>query len=207
MRKEIKRESVSWDEKLNIVTEGRDDSAEDQNHYPYEPTPYPVLKRLAESGWIGEDSLLVDYGCGKGRVGLFLAYMTGCKCIGIDFNSDLVTEARENLNGFVPKEKVTFLTENAERYAVPDHADCFYFFNPFSVRILRSVIARITESWYAAPRRMLLMFYYPSDEYVSYLMGEEELVFWDEIDCSDLFPGDPRERILCFSLGCEELPA
>ena len=33
-----------------------------------------------------------------------------------------------------------------------------------------------------------------------YLMTVEELEFYDEIECDDLFPGDPRERILIFQL-------
>ena len=32
------------------------------------------------------------------------------------------------------------------------------------------------------------------------LMRSDMLAFVDEIDCSDLFPEDPRERILCFEL-------
>ena len=36
---------------------------------------------------------------------------------------------------------------------------------------------------------------------MAYLMTVEELDFYDEIDCQDLFPGaDPRERILIFTL-------
>ncbi len=38
-----------------------------------------------------------------------------------------------------------------------------------------------------------LFFYYPSDEYISYLMTVDELVFSDEIDCRDLFPGKIKE--------------
>lgn len=76
-----------------------------------------------------------------------------------------------------------------------------YFFNPFSVEILRKVMARILESYYAEPRRIQLFFYYPSDEYISYLMTVEELMFIDEIVCMDLFPGeDPREKIAIFEL-------
>ena len=45
-------------------------------------------------------------------------------------------------------------------------------------------------------------FYYPSDEYIAYLMTEGFLMFVDEIDCSDLFEGeDARERILVFGMG------
>ena len=48
---------------------------------------------------------------------------------------------------------------------------------------------------------MLLFFYYPSDEYVSYLMTVDEIAFYDEIDCRDLFEGDnQRERIMIFEL-------
>ena len=81
-------------------------------------------------------------------------------------------------------------------------SDCNrYFFNPFSLEILRKVMARIRESYYEKPRQMQLYFYYPSDEYMAYLMTVEELTFLDEIDCRDLFSGDnPRERIVIFEL-------
>ena len=63
-----------WDKLLRIRTSGRDDSRSDQYRYPYEPTPYSVLERLAFSGYIGKKNTLVDYGCGKGRVDFFLSY-------------------------------------------------------------------------------------------------------------------------------------
>ena len=66
-----KKKELNWDRKLNIQTIGRDDSAADAYHHPYEPTPYSVLERLAESGYIDQDNVVVDYGCGKGRVGSF----------------------------------------------------------------------------------------------------------------------------------------
>ena len=57
------------------------------------------------------------------------------------------------------------------------------------------------ESYYAAPREILLFFYYPSDEFMGYLMTVDELEFYDEIECEDLFGGkDSRERIMIFSL-------
>ena len=71
-----------WDQKLNIRTCGRDTSSEDEHHLPYEPTPYAVLERLAENGWIGKENCLLDYGCGKGRAQLALmkpgAFLVNC---------------------------------------------------------------------------------------------------------------------------------
>ena len=78
----------------------------------------------------------------------------------------------------------------------------FYFFNPFSVELLQSVRKRIVDSYYENPREMTLFFYYPSEEYIAWLMTVPELEFYDEISCADLLPGnDARERILMFRIG------
>ena len=190
-----------WDKLLKIHTMGRDDSNADQYHYPYEPTPYSVLERLANTGIIRKNNTLLDYGCGKGRVDFFLSYQTRCKSIGIEYDERIYEKAAENKKYAVSSGRVEIELANAEEFAVPETADCMYFFNPFSVEILRKVMARILESYYAEPRRIQLFFYYPSDEYISYLMTVEELMFTDEIVCMDLFPGeDPREKIAIFEL-------
>ena len=191
-----------WDKLLRIRTSGRDDSRSDQYRYPYEPTPYSVLERLAFSGYIGKKNTLVDYGCGKGRVDFFLSYQTRCRSVGIEYDERIFVTAAENQKTAVSAGRVKLVLQNAETYVVPETADRFYFFNPFSVEILRSVLERIKESYYEHPREMLLFFYYPSDEYVSHLMTMDELTFVDEINCRDLFDGEnSRERILVFQIG------
>ena len=196
--KEDKNES-RWDKLLNIRTMGRDDTHADQYRYPYEPTPYSVLERLANAGYIRKGNILLDYGCGKGRVDFFLSYQTRCKSIGIEYDERIYEKAAENKKDAVSSGRVEIELANAEEFAVPETADCMYFFNPFSVEILRKVMARILESYYAEPRRIQLFFYYPSDEYISYLMTVEELMFIDEIVCMDLFPGEDQERRLQYS--------
>lgn len=53
------------------------------------------------------------------------------------------------------------------------------------------------------PRKIKLFFYYPSDEYISYLMTQKCLMFEDEINCRDLFNRkDMHEKVLVFVLGC-----
>lgn len=188
-----------WDKKLRIHTTGRLDGHADQYHYPYEPTPYTVLERLAESGYIKGENILIDYGCGKGRVGFFLAHRTKVAAIGIEYDARIYQEALKNRQ--TAKAKADFILAKAEACAVPETVNRCYFFNPFSQEILHKVMARILESYYAQPREILLFFYYPSDEYIAYLMTVAELEFYDEISCEDLFPGNnSRERILIFSL-------
>lgn len=190
-----------WDKLLKIKTSGRDDSRSDQYRYPYEPTPYSVLERLANSGYIRKKNVLLDYGCGKDRVELFMTYQTRCHAIGIEYDDRIFATACENKKSGISGERTTFLLENAENYQVPIEVDRVFFFNPFSIEILRKVIAAVTASCYENPRELLLFFYYPQNEYISYLMTVDELMFVDEIDCRDLFDGEnSRERIVIFEV-------
>ena len=192
----------TWDKLLQIKTTGRDASNSDQDRYPYEPTPYSVLERLANSGFIGKSDVVLDYGCGKGRVDFFLSYQTKAHTIGIEYDERIYQSALDNQKTAVSKTRTEFVPASAETYEVPTQVNRCYFFNPFSVELLQKVVARIIESYYENPREMLLLFYYPSDEYISYLMTVDELEFYDEIDCSDLFEGnDSRERIMIFKEG------
>lgn len=191
----------AWDKRLQIKTTGRDASNSDMYRYPYEPTPYGVLVRLANSGFIVKKDVVLDYGCGKGRVDFFLSYQTKAKTIGIEYDERIYERAIENKKTFVSRANVEFVLTSAEVYKVPTEVNRCYFFNPFSVEILRKVMTRIIESYYEKPREMYLFFYYPSEEYISYLMTVEELEFYDEIACRDLFGGtDLRERIMIFRL-------
>ena len=189
-----------WDDLLRIRTSGRDDTKADEYHHPYEPTPYSVLERLAESGLFGKEDTVLDYGCGKGRVGFFISYRTGAKTVGIEYDERIWEDALENRRTTVSRLKPDFVLTRAETFEVPPEVTRCYFFNPFSEEILHKVMARIVESWYEAPREIFLFFYYPADEYIAHLMTVDELEFYDEIECDDLFPGDERERVVIFQL-------
>ena len=195
------KNETRWDKLLHIQTMGRDDSNSDQYRYPYEPTPYSVLERLANTGYIRKNNTLLDYGCGKGRVDFFLSYQTRCRSIGIEYDERIYQKAVENKDKAVSGGRTSMELANAEIFAVPENADRMYFFNPFSVELLKKVVRRILSSWYENPREIRLFFYYPSDEYMAYLMTVDELMFADEIDCRDLFDGkDVRERIVLFEI-------
>lgn len=200
----INNENI-WDKLLQIKTTGRDDSNSDQYHFPYEPTPYGVLERLANSGFIRKRDVVLDYGCGKGRVDFFLSYQTKANTLGVEYDERIYRSALENQKTAISRGKTEFVLTRAESYEVPLEVNRCYFFNPFSEEILHKVMARILESYYEKPREVLLFFYYPSEEYISYLMTVNELEFYDEISCGDLFSGnDLRERIMIFSLQTTE---
>lgn len=104
-----------WDKLLKIKTTGRDDSRADQYRYPYEPTPYCVLERLANSGLISKKNVVLDYGTGKGRVCFFLSYQTRCSSIGVEYDDRIYAGARANQEQAVSGEKDFLRTDKCRR--------------------------------------------------------------------------------------------
>ena len=102
-----------YDRLLHIKTTGRDDSHSDQYRFPYEPTPYPVLERLANAGYIRKGNTLLDYGCGKGRVDFFLAWQTRCRTIGVEYDERIFEKAEENQKTAVSAARTAFQLANA----------------------------------------------------------------------------------------------
>ena len=172
---------LNWDRKLNIATEDVDYTKEDRQNYGYDPTPYAVLEELVNLNMVNKEDVLVDYGCGKGRVGFFINSRVGCKVIGIDHSEKLLEMAGENLNNYGNGKNVRFIHAKAEEY-LPEDANLFYFFNPFSTRIFRQVLERIDESYKSNPREILIFFYYSTIEYKLYLPTEPHLELIKTID-------------------------
>ena len=127
MKGYIKMTEREWDKKLKIQTDGRDDSHEDEYHYPYEPTPYAVLERLAESGYISQGDRVIDYGCGKGRVGFFLNHELDCHVTGVEFDEKIYQQAIKNISTYSKSRNIRIIRENADEYKVCNE-ERFYFF-------------------------------------------------------------------------------
>ena len=105
-----------WDKLLQIHTMGRDDSRSDLYRYPYEPTPYCVLERMANTGMIRKGNTLLDYGCGKGRVDFFLSAQTRCQSIGVEYDDRIYAKAMENKKAAASGARTEFVLESAENF-------------------------------------------------------------------------------------------
>ena len=175
---------LNWDRKLNISTESVDYSDEDNQNYGYDPTPYIVLERLVELDILKKDDVVVDYGCGKGRICFFINSQVGCRIIGIDHSERLLEIARENLESYGNGADIDFVNSKAEDY-VPDGANCLYFFNPFSSHVFQEVLRRIGESYGRNPREIMIFFYYSTIEYRLYLPTEPRLKLVESVYFSE----------------------
>ncbi|MCR5507273.1 MAG: class I SAM-dependent methyltransferase [Lachnospiraceae bacterium] len=195
------------DAKLNISTTGRNAGYSDKNNYPYEGTSYAVLDRLIEGGYISRDDHVLDYGCGKGRVAIYLNHRIGCPTMGVELMEEFYDKAVSNLERYKKtvhiesQGDIIFIKHAAQTFEVPQYINRIFFFNPFSGAVFKSVLARVAESYYEAPRRILMFFYYPESDYLSYLARADEVMFLDEIDCMDLFPEkDERNRVMIYEM-------
>lgn len=195
------------DAELGIKTIGRIDKHSDKSYFPYEPTTYAVLKRIAESEYLSGADCVLDYGCGKGRVPIYLHDTVGCRTIGVEVEKSFYEDALGNLNSYKEKSEketdgISLVRSKAQDFEVPEEVTACFFFNPFSSDILKNVMVKILESVRKNPRSMFLFFFYPSDAYVALLSKIDEVMFVDEIDCTDIFPteNDPRNRVMIYEI-------
>lgn len=192
---------LELDKILKIKTSGRDDSKSNYINFPYEPTPYSVLQSLANSGYISKKDIIIDYGCGKGRVDFFLAYTNKCKMIGVEYDERLYNTALENQKRAISANKVSFVLSCASKYEVPLDITAAYFFNPFSITILIEVIKNIRKSKEKNNREIKLFFYYPSKEYLAFLDRNEDVIHIEDINCMDQFKTiDKKEYIAIYNI-------
>lgn len=192
------------DSQLHIKTVGRDEEFSTTHYFPYEPSSYEVLERVAESPYLDSTDVVIDYGCGKGRVPIYLNDKLGCKAMGVEVVEAYYQKACENAISYQEqntRRDVSFYHEGAEHFALPEDVSACFFFNPFDIGIFRGVMKQLQESVVKNPRRIRMFFYYPHEDYVAFLSAMPEVEFVDEINCQDLFePKDKRNTVLVFDL-------
>lgn len=189
------------DEQLHIQTEEIQKDGSDTFHlHRYEPTPYPVLEELFRQLPFHSNDVIVDYGCGLGRLNFYTEYRFHCKSIGIEYSRAYYERAMENRDSYIGNsENITFLCTLAEEYVVRADENFFYFFNPFSPSIFRRVVNRIIDSWYRIPRKIFLILYYPEDDFLFYLTQHTDFTCENEFSAMPNST-DRRERFSIWTL-------
>ncbi|MCH5252792.1 MAG: class I SAM-dependent methyltransferase [Lachnospiraceae bacterium] len=190
------------DRDLAIQTEEIQNDGKDTFHFHrYEPTPYAVLERLFDAFTPSSSDVLVDYGCGLGRLNFYLEHRFHIPSVGIEMSEAYYRRAISNLQSYNGnRENISFLHMSAENYTVTPEDTLFYFFNPFSTQIFRRVLSHILLSWQNHPRKITLLLYYPEDDVIFYLERHTAFSLVDEIAACDDIRADRRERFCLFRL-------
>jgi protein-L-isoaspartate O-methyltransferase len=104
-------------------------------------TPYAVLPEIF-AGRIGPDDVLVDVGCGKGRViNWWLSRGLRNRMYGIELDPEVAAATRRRLRRFG---NVTVITGDATT-SVPDDATLLYMYNPFDAAAVARLKENLTE--------------------------------------------------------------
>ena len=157
----------------------------------YQPTMALSFNRLLERITLPPESVLVDFGCGKGRV-LLLAVLRGIKkAVGIEFSPELCRIAESNI-AIVEKATgsrldIEVIEGDVTDYEIEDEQNVFFFFNPFDDVVLEAVVKNLERSLRGIPREIVIVYYNPVQSHVldhhflprnRYIVGGEEYVLY-----------------------------
>jgi ubiquinone/menaquinone biosynthesis C-methylase UbiE len=83
------------------------------NLAPYVPTPQEVVDRMLALAKVTKDDVVIDLGCGDGRIPITAAKVFGARGIGVDIDPQRIAEANANARREGVTRLVTFKLENA----------------------------------------------------------------------------------------------
>ncbi len=195
-----------YDRLLNIDTNEEQKGFHKSFHYHrYEPTPYQGLEQLFQYYKLTENDRLVDFGCGKGRLPIFVHYLFHSPVVGVEMDTRFYEDAVKNRARYITKTKkngnqIIFHQCLAEEYPINRADNRFYFFNPFSVQIFMKVIRNILESVEKTKREVELILYYTTEDYLYFLDNKTPFILKEEIRINGLYEKNPNEKFLIYFL-------
>lgn len=146
-----------WEARLNVQTRGGAPSPHpDANHYGYLAyhTYFSIFDRLD----LKPSDVVVDLGCGKGRVVCTAATYNIRAAVGIEIDQPLCDLARENGARMRRRRAaVQFLCESAVDYDY-DNASVIVMFHPFGADTMREVLAKWQASLERRPRTFRVVY-------------------------------------------------
>ena len=199
----MSRSPVNYDQKLNIeTTDIQMGIHRSFTYHRYEPTPYEALDRLFETYMVDSSDHVVDFGCGKGRLNFYLAHQFGPRVTGIEMHETFYEACLKNLTVYKGKGKQNIMFEKclAEEYKIPETANVFYFFNPFTVDVFRKVVRNILLSVEQHYRPIEIVLYYPAPDFVFFLENHSMFTLKLEVQLNG-FEKNVNERFLVYELG------
>lgn len=100
-------------------------------NWPYLGTPTSLLPLLLETANLTSEDVLIDLGCGDGRVLVEASKRYGCQGIGIEIDELLATQAREKIHDENLQDQITIHCGDVERLSF-DNATVVFVFLPVS---------------------------------------------------------------------------
>ncbi len=118
--------------------------------------------RLVRRMDLRPSDVLLDIGCGAGRILCAAARTPVRRVIGLDIDPKIAAIARENARHLQGRQaEIEVVEGNALSYEIPDDVTVVFLYNPFGGEVFSSVLKRLIEAADRAPRQLHLVYAHP----------------------------------------------
>jgi SAM-dependent methyltransferase len=169
-----------YDRRLGVETRPALELQPDPENHPYLPTRWWVAPRLLGLLQLERDDVLLDAGCGKGRMVFVAARKYELKrVIGIDLQPQLIEVARANAAHLRSlRTPIELLLADATSWNVPDDVTAIYLNHPFRGAVLDAFLDRVLASYDRQPRQLRLLYLHPFNRGQLEARGRFRLMWW-----------------------------
>jgi 16S rRNA G966 N2-methylase RsmD len=144
----------------------QDNSSAHKDGLWYLPSPYSQLGKIFASIGFTPDDILIDIGCGKGRVCFAAATYNIKKIIGIELHDGLAKAAIENLKKLkLSRKSIQIINADASSYRFSDETVVFLY-NPFGYKTIDQLLKNIKVSLEQNPRNLRIAYLNPRNRAV-----------------------------------------
>lgn len=170
--------NIRYDKMFGIDTRGLRNWSKGKLYNRTESTPYLALRSFTKKYKMNPKDGLVDFGCGKGRVAIYLHDKYKISVTGIELNNLAYSEAVKNVESYLDKHEMIndgtlqIKQEYAEDYKIKENENKFFFFNPFHVSIFKKVVNNIIKDAEENNKEVEIILYYPLNSYMKFLRKE-----------------------------------
>lgn len=154
----VKIENIWWDLKFGgLAGLTRPSRYKHLGAHGVRNVSYRPLEKLFACITINSDDVLVDVGCGKGRmINYWLRKKLPNKIVGIEIDEEVAAWVRNRLKSF---SNVQIITGDAVAN-IPMDGSIFYMYNPFDENIMKRFSSRLT-SLRGSGKRIAILYYAP----------------------------------------------
>jgi SAM-dependent methyltransferase len=154
-----KMHGLFWETYLGVETRGQVPAVVAGGVH-YSPLPFQAISRMLDRLELSPDDVLVDLGCGKGRVLCLACRRRLHQVIGIEINHDLIKTARRNIDCIRHKQSPVKIVELLAQNYEYDDATVIFMFNPFDEKTIEQVFAKLDDSYRKKPRKIKVAYAY-----------------------------------------------
>ena len=162
------------DRGLDTLCYAREPEHEHPDRVAYVPSPWFVLPRALRYIGVSDGDVFVDFGCGKGRVVHQAAKRPFRRVVGVEISPVLAEAARSALAARRHQHRcrdVEIVVADVTAFRVPDDLTVGYFYRPFTGETFEAVLRGIVDSIDRNPRRVSLIYVWPTDHERSQILA------------------------------------